>query len=102
MSRNNNSTIIQVIAVVCAFIVLLAFLLSAVNTKWDLIDTEIVIKILNYIKYFGSIITIALLLLDYAIGHSVMMQIIVCILIAGAAVMQFLNIEHIQGIIGKF
>ncbi len=102
MSRNNSdTTIIQVIAMICAFVVLVAFLLSAINTKWDIIDEEIVIKIVNYIKYFGAIATVSLFLLDYAITHSVIMQIIVCVLIAGTVVMQFLNFEQIQGFIAS-
>ena len=103
MSRNNNSTtILQFIAIIVTFVVLAAFLFSAINTKWDLITEDLVITIVNYVQYFGALLAGALFLLDYAIAHSVIMQIIVCILVAATAVFQVLTFDSIQELLGPF
>jgi len=100
MSRgNNNTTILQIIAAIVAFCVLIAFLFTAINTKFDLLDIEILDKILGYVKYFGALAVCALLLLDFSIPRSVALQIVVCILIAGTAVFQFLVWDSIQSVI---
>ena len=93
MSYNNQTkvqSVFQIITIVVSIIVLLAFLYTAINLKWNLVNVDIVNSIVAYIRYFGSLAVCALLVLDYAITRSVTFQIIMCILIAAAIVFQFL------------
>ena len=93
MSYNNQTkvqSIFQIITIVLPIVVIIAFLYTAINIKWNFVTSDVVNSIVGYVRYFGSLAVCALLLLDYAITRSVTFQIIMCILIAAAIVFQFL------------
>ena len=93
MSYNNQTkvqSVFQIITIIVSIIVLVAFLYTAINLKWNLVDVDVINNIVAYIRYFGSLAVCALLVLDYAITRSVTFQVLMCILIAGAIVFQFL------------
>jgi len=96
---NNNTTILQMIAAIVALCVLIAFLYTGIAVKFDLPNVDILDKILGYVKYFGALGVCALLLLDFAIPRSVVLQVIVCILIAATAVFQFLAFDSVKAVI---
>ncbi len=93
MSYNNQTkvqSIFQIITIVVSIIVIAAFLFTAINAKWNLVTSDVIVHIVAYIRYFGSLAVCSLLLLDYAITRSVTFQVLMCILIAGAIIFQFI------------
>ena len=74
----------------CALILLIAYIITAINANWTFITDETVLKVISYIMYYGPLTVVALVGLEFAQGKSFLTQLIIYIVIAAAVIINFL------------
>ncbi len=93
MAERRNLTVIQVVATVLAYVVLIVFAFDAICAKFDILrDIDILNSIIGYIKTFGTIAVCGLVVLDSGMRRSVPMQVFACILIALVVVFEIIKL----------
>ncbi|MBQ7977467.1 MAG: hypothetical protein IJ301_02590 [Clostridia bacterium] len=74
---------------ILAFVVLLAYVLFAINANWTFIDNTTIIEIINAIMRYGPLVICGLVMIEFAIKRNLIIQIIVYAIIAVAVIFQF-------------
>lgn len=91
MSEKNGAAVIfDGLSKFCAVILLIAYVIFAINANWTFITNETVLKVISYIMYYGPLTIVALVGLEFASGKSFLTQLIVYVLIAAVIIFQFL------------
>ncbi len=73
-----------------AFVVILAYVVFAINANWTFIPSDsVVMTILSMIMRYGPLIICGLVLVEFAIKRNLIIQIVVYALIALAVIFQF-------------
>jgi len=73
----------------CAFVLLAAYILFALNANFHFWDSSVINDFLTYIMYYGPLITIGLVCVEFAISKNVLIQILIYALIAVMIIFQF-------------
>lgn len=73
----------------CAFILVVTYVVFAINSNWEFITNETVLKVIQYIMYYGPLTIAALVAVEFAVKRSVIVQILVYVLVAAMIVFQF-------------
>lgn len=89
-----------------AFVVIVAYVLFAINANWTFINNDVVIEIINAIMRYGPLVICGLVLIEFAIKRNLIIQILIYALIAVAVIFQFFPdtfnamVTQINGVIG--
>ena len=83
------SKILQFVNKLCAFIVLLGYVVYAINANWTFITNETLLQILSYLMYYGPIAVCGLVLLEFGLKRNLIIQIVVFIIIGIVVIFQF-------------
>ncbi len=77
------SKVFDVINKVLAFVVLLAYVLFAINANWPFYsDVNWLVQAIDIIRQFGPIVVCCLIMVEFAIKRNLLLQILVYALIA--------------------
>ena len=83
------SKVFDVLNKILAFLVIVAYVIFAINATWTFIDNEIVLKIIDGFMYYGPLVICGLVLIEFAIKRNILIQIVVYLLIALVVIFQF-------------
>lgn len=83
------SKVFDVLNKILAFLVIVAYVIFAINANWTFIDNEIVLKIIDGFMYYGPLVICGLVLIEFAIKRNILIQIVVYLLIALVVIFQF-------------
>lgn len=72
-----------------AFVVIVAYVIFAINANWTFINNDVVLSIINAIMRYGPLAICGLVLVEFAIKRNIIIQIVVYALIALAVIFQF-------------
>ncbi len=72
-----------------AFVVIVAYVVFAINANWTFIENETVLSVINGIMRYGPLAICGLVLIEFAIKRNLVIQIVVYALIALAVIFQF-------------
>ena len=72
-----------------AFVVIVAYVVFAINANWAFIENETVLSVINGIMRYGPLAICGLVLIEFAIKRNLVIQIVVYALIALAVIFQF-------------
>lgn len=84
------SKIFDVINKICAFILVIVYVLFAINANWEFITNETVLEVIGYIMHYGPLVIVSLVCIEFAIKRNIALQIIVYLLLAVMIIFQFL------------
>ena len=73
----------------CAFVLIIAYVVFAINANWTFITNETINQVINYIMYYGPLVIISLVAIEFAVKRNLIVQIIVYALIAVMIIFQF-------------
>lgn len=91
MSENTGAaSLFDGLSKFCAIILLIAYILTAINANWTFITDETVLKVISYVMYYGPLTVVGLVGLEFAQGKSFLTQLILYIIIAAAIIINFL------------
>ena len=89
-----------------AFVVLVAYVVFAINANWTFINNETVLAVINAIMRYGPLVICGLVMVEFAIKRNLIIQILVYAIIAIAIIFQFVPdtfnamVTQINGVLG--
>ncbi len=83
------SKVFDVITKILAFLVIVAYVIFAINANWTFVDNEIALKVINAFMYYGPLVICGLVLVEFAIKRNILIQIVIYLLIALVIIFQF-------------
>ena len=81
--------VFDLLAKICAFVLIVTYVVFAINSNWTFIHNETVLKIIAYIMYYGPLTLAALVGVEFAVKRNLVVQIVVYLLIAIMIIFQF-------------
>lgn len=73
----------------CAFVLIIVYVIFAINSNWTFITNETVIKVIQYIMYYGPLVIASLVAIEFSIKRNIVLQILMYVLIAIMIIFQF-------------
>ena len=92
MSSGLGSTmekLVDGVTKICAFALLFAYIFFALNANFHFFDNSAVNDIITYIMYYGPLIIVGLVCVEFAISKNLLIQIVIYALIAVMIIFQF-------------
>ncbi len=83
------SKVFDAINKIAALVVMLSYVLWAINSNWEFITNDALIKTLEYIMYYGPIAVCSLVMLEFGVKRNIIIQIVIYAIIAIVVVFQF-------------
>lgn len=74
---------------ICAFLLVFAYIFFALNANFHFVDNSLLNEIITYIMYYGPIIIVALVCVEFAISKNILIQILLYALVAVMIIFQF-------------
>ena len=73
----------------CAFVLVVTYVVFAINSNWEFITNETAIMVIQYIMYYGPLGIAALVAVEFAVTRNLIVQIFVYVLVAAMIIFQF-------------
>ncbi len=95
------SKLFDAINKLCAFVLIVVYVLFAINANWTFITNETALQIITYIMYYGPLVIVSLVAIEFAIKRTLITQIIIYALIAVMIIFQFVpgTWEYLVGLV---
>ncbi len=81
--------VFDILAKLCAFVLIVAYVVYAINANWTFINNDTVLNIIKYIIYYGPLIIVSLVAIEFAIRRNIVVQILIYLLLAVMIIFQF-------------
>ncbi|MBQ9786407.1 MAG: hypothetical protein IJW25_02960 [Clostridia bacterium] len=99
--KNGLSNIFDVITKICAVLLLITYVLLAIDANWEFLGNGTFESIFNFIKHYGPVVIVALVGIEFAVKRNLIIQIVIYALIALMIILQFFPGTW-ESFIGKF
>ena len=73
----------------CAFVLIVTYVVFAINANWTFITNETALLVIQYIMYYGPLVIVSLVAIEFAVKRSIIIQILIYVLIAAMIIFQF-------------
>lgn len=73
----------------CAFILVVTYVVFAINSNWEFITNETAVQVIQYIMYYGPLVIAALVAIEFAVKRSILVQVLIYVLVAAMIIFQF-------------
>ena len=73
----------------CAFVLVIAYVLFAINSNWEFINNETIANIITYVIYYGPLVIVSLVAVEFAVKRNIVVQILIYLLLAVMIIFQF-------------
>ncbi len=81
--------VFDMLSKLCAFVLILTYVVFAINSNWTFINNETILNVIQYIMYYGPLVIASLVAIEFTIKRNIVLQILVYLLIAVMIIFQF-------------
>lgn len=92
MSQGLGATMAKLVdgvSKLCAFVLVIAYIFFALNANFHFLEHSLLNEIVTYIMYYGPLIIVSLVCVEFAISKNLLIQIVIYALIAVMIIFQF-------------
>lgn len=87
--REGASKFFTIFAEVLAILTILLYIVFVVNANWEFITDSTILNILSLARYYAPLLLVSIIAIEFAVKHSIFIQIIIYLLIAVVVIFQF-------------